>query len=158
MDKKDHILTENELDIFNLVNEGINAQEIAVKLNKQPSYIRKTKSVIRKKLERELRKIANSLRLDLDLENISLDAGLLIGFDWVHNTKVYLIFTVEQSIIAWWKHECLTEECQKRNQNIIDLICRERKIKLKSNEQKLPLLEQFEIVIDEIQNKGEKKK
>ncbi|UCE15025.1 MAG: hypothetical protein JSV04_07560 [Candidatus Heimdallarchaeota archaeon] len=150
-DKKDHILTENELAIFNLVNQQLSAQEISEKLNKQPSYIRKTKFVIRKKIERELRKIASSLRLDLDLANIPVDAGILIGFDWVHNTKVYLIFTVEKGIIAWWKHECITDECRQRNQEIIDLICRERKINLTSKQQHLSLLEQFEIVIGEIQ-------
>lgn len=153
MDKKDYILTENELDIFHLVNEGFNAQEIAEKLEKQPSYIRKTKSVIRKKLEKELKRIANSLRLDPDLANIPADSGVMTGFDWQHNTKVYLIFTEEKGIVVWWKHECLTDECQKRNLEILDLICRERGITLSSKEQKLPLLEQFEIVIKEIQNR-----
>ncbi len=153
MEKKDYILTENELDIFNLVNEGFNAQQIAEKLNKQPSYIRKTKSVIRKKLEKELKRIANSLRLDPDLANIPADAGVMTGFDWQHNTIVYLIFTVEKGIIVWWKHECLTNECQKRNQEIIDLICRERGINLSSKEQQLPLLEQFEIVVKVIQKR-----
>lgn len=153
MDKKDYILTENELGIFHLVNEGFNAQEIAEKLDKQPSYIRKTKSVIRKKLEKELKRIANSLRLDHDLANIPANTGVMTGFDWQHNTKVYLIFTEEEGIVVWWKHECLTDECQKRNQEILDLICRERGIILSSKEQELPLLEQFEIVIKEIQNR-----
>lgn len=147
-------MTEQELAIFKLVNQvnqKFSAQDIADKLDKEPGYIRKTKFVIRKKIERELRKIASSLRLDLDLSNIPPDAGLLIGFDWVHNTKVYLIFTVERGIIAWWKHECITDECRQRNQEIIDLICRERKINLTPKQQQLPLLEQFEIVIGEIQ-------
>lgn len=152
-DKKDQILTENELDIFNLVNEGFNGQQIAEKLNKQPSYIRKTKSVIRKKLEKELKRIASSLRLDSDLTHIPTDTGVMTGFDWQHNTKVYLIFTEEKGIIVWWKHECLTEECRKRNQEIINLICRERKITLSSKEQELPLLEQFEKVFQEIQKR-----
>lgn len=153
MDKKDYILTENELDIFHLINEGFNAQEIAEKLKKKSSYIRKTKSVIRKKLEKELKRIANSLRLDPDLANIPADSGVMTGFDWQHNTKVYLIFTEEKGIVVWWKHECITDECQKRNQEILDLICHERGITLSSKEQELPLLEQFEILIKEIQNR-----
>ncbi|MFX0172407.1 MAG: helix-turn-helix transcriptional regulator [Candidatus Hodarchaeota archaeon] len=148
------LLTDNELQIFLLVNEGKGSQRIADELNKKDSYIRKTKSVIRAKLDRELRKVANSLRLDLDLTNISKDTGFMIGFDWIHNTKVYLVFTVERGIIAWWEHECLTEECRKRNQEMLDLICRERKIKLSSKEKDLSLLEQFRIVLEKIQEKS----
>jgi hypothetical protein len=156
MVSKEHILSENELEIFILTNEGKNAQEIAEKLDRTPNYIRKTKFVIRKKIEEEFRKIANSLRLDLDLANISGDSGLMSAFDWVHNTKVYLIFTVERGIIAWWEHKCLTDECRERNKEMIDLICRERKIKLSAKETKKSLLTKFKEIMEIIKEKGEK--
>jgi len=151
MDQKPEFLTEYENRVLRLNNEGFKIKDIATELGKKEGNIRKTKVVVRKKIEKELQKTARSLRLDRDISNMPKDAGLLIGFDWIHNTKVFLIFTFTQGIIAWWEHECKTEECLKRNRETLDLICSERSIQLTLEEEKLSIREQFLKVIDIIQ-------
>ena len=155
MDQKPEFLTDYEFSVLQLNNEGFKIKDIATKLEKKEGNIRKTKVVVRKKIEKELQKTARSLRLDRDISNMPKDAGLLIGFDWIHNTKVFLIFTFTQGIIAWWEHECKTEECLKRNRETLDLICSERSIQLTLEEKKLSIREQFLKVIDIIQKNKE---
>jgi hypothetical protein len=155
MYQKPDFLTDYEFDVLRLHNEGFKVKDIASQLGKKEGNIRKTKVVVRRKIEKELQKTAGSLRLDLDISNMPKDTGLLIGFDWIHNTKVFLIFTFTQGIIAWWEHECKTEECLKRNRETLDLICRERKIQLTIDEEKLSIREQFLKVIEIIQQKKE---
>lgn len=155
MDQKPEFLTDYEFSVLQLNNEGFKIKDIATKLEKKEGNIRKTKVVVRKKIEKELQKTARSLRLDRDISNMPKDAGLLIGFDWIHNTKVFLIFTFTQGIIAWWEHECKTEECLKRNRETLDLICSERSIQLTLKEEKLSIREQFLKVIDIIQKNKE---
>ncbi len=155
MDQKPEFLTDYEFSVLQLNNEGFKIKDIATKLEKKEGNIRKTKVVVRKKIEKELQKTARSLRLDRDISNMPKDAGLLIGFDWIHNTKVFLIFTFTQGIIAWWEHECKTEECLKRNRETLDLICSERSIQLTLEEEKLSIRKQFLKVIDIIQKNKE---
>jgi len=151
MDQKPDFLTDYEFSVLRLNNEGFKIKDIATKLGKKEGNIRKTKVVVRKKIEKELQKTARALRIDLDISNMPKDAGLLIGFDWIHNTKVFLIFTFTQGIIAWWEHECKTKECRKRNRKTLDLICSERNIQLTLEEEKQSIREQFLKVIDIIQ-------
>ncbi|MFW9779093.1 MAG: hypothetical protein ACFFE8_09595 [Candidatus Heimdallarchaeota archaeon] len=165
MSQRPEFLTEYELEVFRLVNEGKDAQQIADDLNRNenlnrdkegkkiersPENIRKTKVVVRKKLERELRKIAEANRLDLDLAKMPKDTGLLIAFDWVHNTKVYLIYTRELGVVAWWEHLC-SDRCQHRCQDTLDLILRERQIKLPPELKDKSILDQFREAIAIIQ-------
>ena len=155
MYQKPDFLTDYEYNVLRLTNEGTKIKKIATDLGKKEGNIRKTKVVVRKKIEKELQKTARSLRLDRDISNMPKNAGLLIGFDWIHNTKVFLIFTFTQGIIAWWEHECKTEECRKRNRETLDLICSERRIQLTLEEEKLSIREQFLKVIDIIQKNKE---
>ena len=172
--KKQEFLSEYELEVFKLVNEGKTAQEIAEEINNQenfryqkkkdgtetevirkPENIRKTKVVVRNKIEKELERIAATNRLDLDLANMPKDAGLMIAFDWVHNTKVYLFFTSAEGIIAWWEHEC-SDRCEPRCKNTLGLILKERKIELPSELKNESILEKFRYVVSVIQEIGEK--
>ncbi len=155
MYQKPDFLTDYEFDVLRLYNEGFKVKYIASQLGKKEGNIRKTRVVVRRKIEKELQKTARSLRLDLDITNMPKDAGLLIGFDWIHNTKVFLIFTFTQGIIAWWEHECKTDECRKRNRETLDLISRERNIQLTPEEENLSTREQFLKVIELIQMKKE---
>lgn len=165
LSQRPEFLTEYELEVFRLVNEGKDAQQIADDLNRNeklnkdkqgkkiersPENIRKTKVVVRKKLERELRKIAEANRLDLDLAKMPKDTGLLIAFDWVHNTKVYLIYTRELGVVAWWEHLC-SDRCQHRCQSTLDLILRERQIELPPEIKDKVILDQFREAIAIIQ-------
>lgn len=170
MSQKHEFLSEYELEVFRLVNEGKTPKEIALDLNnneklnkskkgekieRRPENIRKTKVVVRKKLERELQKIAETNRLDLDLAKMPKDTGLLMAFDWVHNTKVYLIFTRAQGVVAWWEHLC-SERCQHRCQSTLDLILHERQIELSPELNDKSILDQFREITTIIQERGEK--
>ncbi|MHA1215599.1 MAG: hypothetical protein ACTSR2_06855 [Candidatus Hodarchaeales archaeon] len=146
-------MSKYEFEVYKKTSEGISTKDIAEALNKSEGSIRKTRVIVRKKIEKELYKAARTLRLDLDLSKIPKDSGLLIGFDWIHNTKVYLIFTISKGILAWWEHECKTEECLKRNQETLELICREKGVELSPEERSLSQLEQFRIVMKKIQEK-----
>jgi len=175
------ILSKKQLEIFKLLRDGFSIQEIAEielsndtmiksikqgkiaekdnkeELEKKKSYIRKVKSVIKKKLENEFQKIAKSLRLDLDLSQVAGDTGrtgLMFGFDWVHNTKVYLFFTEKEGIIVWYEHECsprCTEMCEMTLNSIID----ERRIVLPANGTKDSNLSKFRLLIEEIKRKSD---
>ncbi|MFX0152571.1 MAG: hypothetical protein ACFFAJ_17425 [Candidatus Hodarchaeota archaeon] len=164
MAQKQEFLTEYELEVFKLVNEGKNPQEIADQINsdlrfegqkeRRKENIRKTRVVVRNKIERELRRIATANRLDLDLAKIPKDTGMMIAFDWVHNTKVYLFFTAEKGILAWWEHEC-SKNCEPICNETLELILKERKIEFPPETRKVSLLEQFRYVVSIIQEKGE---
>lgn len=162
--QKQEFLTEYELEVFKLVNEGNNPQEIADKINSDSRFegqkerrkenIRKTRVVVRNKIERELRRIATTNRLDLDLAKMPKDTGMMIAFDWVHNTKVYLFFTTEKGILAWWEHEC-SNRCEPICHETLDLILKERKIELPPETKDASLLEQFRYTVSVIREKGE---
>jgi hypothetical protein len=82
------------------------------------------------------------------------DTGMMIAFDWVHNTKVYLFFTAEKGILAWWEHEC-SNRCKPICHETLDLILKERKIELPLETKDASLLEQFRYTVSVIQEKGE---
>jgi len=175
------ILSKQQLEIYKLLRDGFSIQKIAEielsneittksikkgkiaekdneeELEKKKNYIRKVKSVIKKKFENEFQKIAKSLRLDLDLSQVSGDTGrtgLMFGFDWVHNTKVYLFFTEKEGIIVWYEHECsprCNEMCEKTLNSIID----ERNVFLPSSGAKLANLSKFRLLVEEIKKKSD---
>lgn len=149
--QKPDFLTEYEFNVLRLTNDGDNIKAIAVSLGKSEGSIRKTKVTVRKKIEQELQKIANTLRLDTNLRTIPKGTGLLIGYDWKLDTYVYLILT-GGSITAWYEHEC-SEKCQPECQSTLDMIRRERRIELTSEQEKDSLLEQFRFVISRIKDK-----
>lgn len=152
-----HILTENQLEIFKLICKGKSAQEIADKLDKEPGYIRKAKSVIRKKLEREFKKIATSLRLDLDPKieyQDTVHLGLMFGFDWVHNTRVYLIFTEKEGILVWFEHTC-SDKCQPSCKETLEAIKMDRGFSLPFKTGETSNLEHLRLILSKIQEKGE---
>ena len=64
---KPHFVTYYEFDVLRLHNEGVKVKNIASQLSKKEGNIRKTKVVVRKKIEKELQKTARSLRIDLDI-------------------------------------------------------------------------------------------
>lgn len=155
--RKPEFLTKHEFLVLQNTYEGIKAGVIAKNLDKSVGSIYKTRTVIRKKIEKELKRTANSLRLDLDLAKISRDAGLLIGFDWVHNTKVYLFFTAEKGILAWYEHEC-SNKCESICKETLDIIIRERGIKFENQKKNVSVLDQFKEISSILQNEGDTEK
>ena len=162
MTQKPDFLTDYEFDVFQHTIKGKKPDEIAETLNSDKKYknqkktlgsIRKTKVVVRKKIEKRLVGIAKSLRLDHDLTSMPKDSGLLVSYDWTNDTKVYIIFTIEEGILAWYEHEC-SDKCKLSCKEILDLVIRERNIPFTENQEALPILEQFRFVISKIQEKG----
>ncbi|MFW9994550.1 MAG: hypothetical protein ACFFD4_21075 [Candidatus Odinarchaeota archaeon] len=151
MYQKPDFLTDYEFDVLKFTYEGNSIKKTAKILNKSEGSIRKTKVIVRKKIESELQKIADALRLDTNLRIIPKGMGLLIGYDWVHDTYVYLILTGGK-ITAWYEHEC-SAKCKPECQTVLDQIKVERGIDLNAEQESLPLLEQFRLVISRI--KGE---
>jgi hypothetical protein len=149
--QKPDFLTEYEFNVLRLTNDGNNIKDIANVLGKSEGSIRKTKVTVRKKIEQELQKIANTLRLDTNLRTIPKGTGLLIGYDWKLDTYVYLILT-GGSITAWYEHEC-SDKCQPECQSTLDMIRKERRIELTSEKEEKSLLEQFRFVISRIKDK-----
>lgn len=152
MPKQSNILSENERRIFQYSNSGYSDKKIAKLLSSSEGYVRKAKTGIRKKLTKELNSAAKLLRLDPDIINLSRDLGLLTGFDWMHNTKVYLLFTEARGIVAWWKHEC-SDECRPTCLEVYNIIREERGIQ-KEFDASMPLWEQFDFLIDIIRQQG----
>ncbi|UCG02800.1 MAG: hypothetical protein JSW11_02185 [Candidatus Heimdallarchaeota archaeon] len=154
MSHKPNFLSDYEFEVLRLTNEGMSAEDIARKLKREnPNSIYKTRVVVRKKIETQLKNIAKSLRLDSDLAKIPKNAGLLVSYDWTNDTKVYIIFTTEEGILAWYEHHC-SDKCQPDCQETLNLIKRERNIMLSNDQASLPILEQFRYVFSEIQEKG----
>ncbi|MFX1286454.1 MAG: hypothetical protein ACFFB5_22655 [Promethearchaeota archaeon] len=162
MTQRLNFLSDYEFEVLRLTNEGMTAEAIAKKLNEERkekktkasiSSIYKTRVVVRKKIEEQLKNIAKSLRLDSDLAKMPKNTGLLVSYDWTNDTKVYIIFTTEEGILAWYEHHC-SDKCRPDCQKTLDLIKRERNIVLSNNQASLPILEQFRYVFSEIQEKG----
>ncbi|MHA2227558.1 MAG: hypothetical protein ACXAC8_20235 [Candidatus Hodarchaeales archaeon] len=162
MDQKPDFLTEYEFKVYQLTSKGWSPQEISDQLNqdksnkdkkiKKPGNIRKTRVVIRKKIERELQKIADSLRLDTNLRTIPKGTGLLIGYDWVHDTYVYLILS-EGMIKVWYEHNC-SIKCEVECQNTLDLLLKERDLQLPPEVTNRPRLEHIRYIIDKIKRES----
>ncbi|MFX0014469.1 MAG: hypothetical protein ACFFB2_09035 [Promethearchaeota archaeon] len=147
-------LSDYEFEVLRLTNEGKNADEIAQLLKrKNAGSIYKTRVVVWRKIEEQLKNIAKSLRLDPDLTRMPKNSGLLVSYDWTNDTKVYIIFTTDEGILAWYEHHC-SNKCQPKCQQTLDLIIRERNIVLSKEQTSLPILEQFRFVFSEIQVKG----
>lgn len=120
--------------------------------------IRKTRSVVRKKVRDELDRLINILRLDVDEDENELipkDAGWKLAFDWTVNAKVHIIFTVRDGVVVWYEHTC-TDKCEKPKKNqktcnqVFDLILAERKINLSKKDQEKPLKDKFTLILNKI--------
>lgn len=153
--QKPDFLTDYEFQVLQRTNDGLGIKEIAELLGKSESNIRKTRSVIRKKIEKELKKVADTLRLDTETRNIPKGTGipaLLIGYDWVNDTHVYLILTSD-GVIAWYEHEC-SDKCKSECQLTLDQIRRERRIELNHKLENESPMDQFRFIIAKIKGDG----
>ncbi len=69
----------------------------------EAGYVSRVLNRARGKIEKTLRDHANSHRLDI--ESVQDYKGLLIGFDYQANTQVYIIFTLREGVVVWYKHD-----------------------------------------------------
>ena len=73
---------------------------------------------------------------------------MLIGFDYQANTQVYIVFTMKLGVVVWYKHDSyagkLCPECpkQKECRETLDTIIEEYGIRLRPDEEELPMTQQ----------------
>jgi hypothetical protein len=143
------ILSEVETKVFLSMSAGLSNDEIAEELQMTNSYVRKTKTKIRKKITKELTQVANTLRLQFSDSDIEKEVGLLKCFDWVNNTYVVLIFTSEHGILAYYDHNC-SDNCISTCTETLNLISSTRRIQIPDRVLSLPTRRQYEYVFESI--------
>jgi DNA-binding CsgD family transcriptional regulator len=152
-DQKSESLSDKETAVFVAMRDSLSNSQIAEELNITNSYVRKTKSQIRKKMSKELKKAADVLRLQYTNADIDKDSGLLKCFDWIHNAWVTLVFTAFKGILAYYEHDC-SPNCEKICSQTLDLICAERNVDIDEKIKSLPTKPQYEHVFETIRKKG----
>ena len=119
-----------------------------------PSYVSRVLNRARKKIAKALEEHAESHRLDL--ESLLDYKGLLIGFDYQANAQVYIVYTEKLGIIVWYKHDSyarkLCPECPKEPEcrETLDNIMKEYKIKLRPDEEGLPMTLQSTAIFNKL--------
>ena len=135
------------------MRDGLSNSQIAAELDITNSYVRKTKTQIRKKMSKELKKAADILRLQYTDADIDRDSGLLKCFDWVHNAWVTLVFTAFKGILAYYEHNC-SSNCENICLKTLDLICVERNVDIDEKIKSLSTRPQYEHVFETIRKQG----
>jgi hypothetical protein len=148
-EKTRNVLSSDETAVFTAMDAGLSPKEISVKLSKEDGYIRKTQSRIRKKIDKELKRAANMLRLQFSDNDIMRDQGILKCFDWVNNTYVFLVFTPMMGILAYYTHDC-SNNCEDTCNETLDLIRSERGVRVNDKIRSLPNKIQYEHVFEAI--------
>ncbi len=148
-EKTRNVLSSDETAVFTAMDAGLSPKEISVKLSKEDGYIRKTQSRIRKKIDKELKRAANMLRLQFSDNDIMRDQGILKCFDWVNNTYVFLVFTPMMGILAYYTHDC-SNNCEDTCKETLDLIRSERGVRVNDKIRSLPNKIQYEHVFEAI--------
>ncbi|MFW9855378.1 MAG: LuxR C-terminal-related transcriptional regulator [Candidatus Thorarchaeota archaeon] len=153
MEQRPKFLSPHEFEVFRRVNAGMSNGQIAKDLDKSESNIRKTKTIVSKKIKRELEKIANLLRLDTSTRTIHTGTGILTGFDWIHNTLVYIILA-GGDIVVWYVHDC-SPKCETECRTTLNQIQTDYGVRIekKGNESR-SILQEFKETIAQILNEG----
>ena len=119
-------------------------------------FVSKLKSTGLKKISEDLIKAANVLRLDVRnppkkyAEKIK---ACVLGFNFMLNVKIYLIFLLEEGPVAWYVHESQKcEECKPDGMCMLTLnqIIKERGLKLQNDLLESPIDEKAEYLFEKI--------
>jgi hypothetical protein len=113
-----------------------------------PVYVSKVLNRAREKISKSLKKHAISHRLDIEPGNPVDYRGILRGFDYQANTRVYIIYTLKLGLVVWYKHDDwagkLCPECPKEKEceETLDIIMTEYNLSLMPYEQNKHMTEQ----------------
>ena len=108
----------------------------------------------RRKISKTLMEHANSHRLDV--ESLLDYKGMLIGFDYQANAQVYMVYTERRGIIVWYRHDSYTgklcPDCPKEVEcrEALDVIIGEYNIRLRPDEEALPLTQRSVAVFNKL--------
>ncbi|NLE04057.1 MAG: hypothetical protein GX638_04535 [Crenarchaeota archaeon] len=143
------LLSKDETIVWSQFQKGKNTSTIAEQQKTRQwssAYVSRVLNRARKKISKELKKHANSHRLDI--ESIIDYKGLLIGFDYQTSTQVYIAYTEKFGIIVWYKHDSyaqhLCPECPKEKEckDTLNTIILEHDLQLRADEKQLDMTKQ----------------
>jgi len=148
--------------VYNLFKDSdLNSEKKSIKSVQfnDTQYVSRVLNRARSKIEETLRDHAQTHRLDV--ESVQDYKGLLIGFDYQAGTQVYIVFTMEQGIVTWYKHDSYagklcdgtpyheseapqSDPCPKKDEcrEVLDTIIEEYDIELRPDEKALYMTEQ----------------
>jgi hypothetical protein len=118
------------------------------------SYVSRVLNRARRKISDELKKRADSHRLDV--ESLLDYKGLLLGFDYQANAQVYIVYTKSQGVIVWYRHDSyagkLCPECPKEQEcrEALDAIVQEYHLELRPDEERLPMTQKSVAVFNKL--------
>ncbi|MDO8122775.1 MAG: hypothetical protein Q6364_00125 [Candidatus Hermodarchaeota archaeon] len=150
-------LSPDEETVWRLFNHGQSTSAISKADGKRRwsvAYVSRVLNRARGKIAKALQTQAKSHRLDV--ESLLPYHGLLIGFDYQANTVVYIVFTVKLGIVVWYKHASyagmLCHNCPKISEcrETLDTIIEEYDIKLRPDEEVLPMTQQSSIIFNKL--------
>lgn len=141
------LLSNHETTVWREFQNGKTTSEIAEENpDWTPAYTSRVLNRAREKISKALQEHAKSHRLDV--ESLQDYKGLLIGFDYQANTQVYMIYTEEEGIVVWYRHDSyagkLCPECPKEAEcrETLDTIINEYGIELRPDEEELHMTRQ----------------
>jgi hypothetical protein len=100
------LLSKHENTVWTQFHNGYSTSEIAEnnpEENWTPAYTSRVLNRARGKIRKTLEDHAKSHRLDIS--SIQDYKGLLIGFDFQANSRVYIAYTEKHGTIVWYKHD-----------------------------------------------------
>lgn len=155
------LLSNHESIVWQMFQKGKTTRQIADKYEKEtwsPAYVSRVLNRARKKIAKKLEEHANSHRLDI--ESLQDYKGLLIGYDYQTSTPVYILFTEEQGIIVWYKHDSYAgnscPNCPKENdcRETLNSIIKEYDISLRPEETTIFMTKQSILIFNKLAAKG----
>ena len=151
------LLSKHESKVWKQFHSGYSTSEIAENNLEEkwtPAYTSRVLNRARSKIRKTLEDQAKSHRLDIS--SVQDYKGLLIGFDFQANTRVFIVYTEKHGTIVWYKHdsyggkmcpECPSEgECRESLNTIIE----EYNLSLRPEERELPMTEQSVLIFNRL--------
>jgi hypothetical protein len=151
------LLSKHENKVWKQFHYGYSTSEIAENNLEEkwtPAYTSRVLNRARSKIRKTLEDHAKSHRLDIS--SVQDYKGLLIGFDFQANTRVFIVYTEKHGTIVWYKHDsyggkmcsnCPSEgECRESLNTIID----EYNLSLRPEEMELPMTEQSVLIFNRL--------
>ncbi len=150
-------LSPDEQLVWRQFQQGKSTSEVAQTSKKESwsvAYVSRVLNRARKKIANALLTHAKSHRLDV--ESLLDYHGLLIGFDYQANTQVFIVYTIQLGVIVWYKHDSYggkpCPDCPKQAEckETISTIIEEYGIRLRPDEEKLPITQQAIAVFNKL--------
>jgi len=149
------LLSNHESTVWQEFHKGKTTSEIAEENpDWTPAYTSRVLNRARDKITKALKEHAKSHRLDV--ESLQDYKGLLIGFDYQANAQVYIVYTEEEGIVVWYRHESyagkLCPECPKEQEcrETLDIIKQEYNIELRPDEDQLHMTRQSTAIFNKL--------